>query len=142
MEMFINIMGVGVALPKTGLGVNLATGSYIGITMGHTKTLLGVSKCMSIGAGAGTLVAGWVKTAPFHVSPAKHGWATNVHGLIGKKVQIELTGTLVVFGKVDLTFTVFDKDGGSKELISRVDIESCGMQASETKVRGVLCKMN
>lgn len=140
--MFINIMGLGVDLPKTGFGVNVATGSYIGITMGQTKTLLGVSKCLSIGAGAGTLVSGWVKTAPFYVCPKKNGWVSNVNGLIGKKVQIELTGTLVVYGKVDLTFTVYDKNGSSKKLISRVDVESCGMQASETKVRGVLCKMN
>ncbi|MGD9368502.1 MAG: hypothetical protein PVH87_22575 [Desulfobacteraceae bacterium] len=39
MEMFINIMGAGVALPKTGFGVNLATASYIGITNGYQVTL-------------------------------------------------------------------------------------------------------
>lgn len=141
MEMFINIMGAGVALPKTGFGVNLATASYIGITNGYQVTLLGLSNVMSLGEKARTFVFGWIKTDPFFVCPIKHNWATNTIALIGQTAEIELTGTLVIRGSVDLKFTVYDKHGNTNELMSKVNIKAIGGQVSETKVRGVLCRI-
>jgi hypothetical protein len=45
---------------------------------------------------------------------------------------------LIAKGKVDLKFTVYDKNGNANELISKVDIKSTGLQVATTKVRGVL----
>jgi hypothetical protein len=62
-------------------------------------------------------------------------------GLIGKKVELDLSGTLIINGTVDLKFTVYGKDREEKEMISKVDIESSGGQISGTKVRGNLLMM-
>jgi hypothetical protein len=140
MEMKVVISGVGAAIPKTGFGVNFISGSYIGLRNSKkmSNILMGLADLISIGNKSGTVVVGHVATDWFFVDPVMHNWVTNTNGLIGKKAEIEVIGTLIVNGNVDLKFTVFDKNGNTNELISKVDIESSGIQAANTKVRGVL----
>ena len=140
MEMKVVISGIGAAIPKTGLGVNILSGSYIEFRNSKRipNILMGLADAISIGNKSGTVVVGHVATDWFFVDPVKHNWVTNTNDLIGKKAEIEVVGTLIVNGKVDLKFTVYDKNGNTNELISKVDIKSSGIQAANTKVRGVL----
>lgn len=140
MEMMVNLFGFGAAIPKTGFGLNIASASYIGFrySVSTPATMLGVSDIVSMGSKSGTFIGSWIATDWFYVDLAKHGWVADANRLIGKKAQIEVSGTLVVHGTVDLKFTTFDKGGDTNELLSKVDIKASGGQLSETKVRGVL----
>ena len=140
MEMKVVISGIGAAIPKTGLGVNILSGSYIKFRNSKRipNILMGLADAISIGNKSGTVVVGHVATDWFFVDPVKHNWVTNTNDLIGKKAEIEVVGTLIVNGEVDLKFTVYDKNENTNELISKVDIKSSGLQAANTKVRGVL----
>ncbi len=140
MEMKVVISGIGAAIPKTGLGVNIFSGSYIEFRNSKRipNILMGLADVISIGNKSGTVVVGHVATDWFFVDPVKHNWVTNTNDLIGKKAEIEVVGTLIVNGEVDLKFTVYDKNENTNELISKVDIKSSGLQAANTKVRGVL----
>lgn len=140
MEMLINIFGFGVTIPKTGFGLNVASGSYVGFR--HNKDrpdkLLGLKDIVSLGSKSGTLVGSWVATDWFIVDVAKHSWAANTNWLIGKKAEIEVIGTLIIHGTVDLKFTVYDHNGNADELLTKVDVKAAGGQISNTKIRGVL----
>ena len=140
MEMKVVISGIGAAIPKTGLGVNIFSGSYIEFRNSKRipNILMGLADVISIGNKSGTVVVGHVATDWFFVDPVKHNWVTNTNDLIGKKAEIEVVGTLIVNGEVDLKFTVYDKNENTNVLISKVDIKSSGLQAANTKVRGVL----
>lgn len=144
MEMLINLVGFGVALPKTGFGVNLLSSSYIAFRYSkyNPDILLGISDLVSLGSKSGTFIASWIKTDWFTVCPKKHNWVNNTNALIGKKAELEVLGTVILFGTVDVKFTTYDKNGNKdNELISKVDIKSAGGQLSNTKVRGVLCEI-
>jgi hypothetical protein len=60
------------------------------------------------------------------------------YDVLKSTISLDLAGTLIVNGTVDLKFTVYGKDREEKEMISKVDIESSGGQISGTKVRGNL----
>ncbi len=140
MEMKVVIDGMGLAMPKTGFGLNIFSGSYIKLrdSNKNPQILMGLVDAMSLGSKSGTVVLGHVETNWFFVDPVKHNWVTNTNDLTGKKAEIEVVGTLLAKGKIDLKFTVYDKGGDAKSLVSKVDIESSGIQVANTKVRGVL----
>lgn len=143
MEMMVNIIGVGVAVPKTGFGVNLVTGSYIGFrhSESHYEVLLGLEDIISLGSRSGAVLLGWIKTKYFVVDTVIYPWALHPKALIGSKAEIEVDNTLVGLGSVDIKFTLFTNGGDGIPLISKVDIESMGIQLANTKVRGTLCKI-
>lgn len=143
MEMKVVIDGIGVAVPKTGFGLNLFSGSYINFrnSKGVRPIMLGLADGISIGSKSGTVIVGHVETNWFFVDPVKHNWVTNTISLIGKKAEVEMIGTLLAKGRVDFKFTIFDKEGNIKELVSKVDLKSTGVQVANTKVRGVLKKI-
>lgn len=140
MEMMNNIAGLGVAIPKTGFGLNLATASYIGFRLDKNNydLLLGLKDCFSLGTKSGTLIGSWIKTDWFMVDIKRHGWVADINRLVGSKVEIEVVGTVVAFGTVDLKLTAIDKYGNTKELMSKVDIKASGGQLSNTKIRGTV----
>lgn len=143
MEMKVIIDGMGLAIPKTGFGINLCSGSYIKLRnyKGGASILLGIADGPSLGARSGTVFVGHVETDWFFIDPVKHNWVTNTIDLVGKKAEIEAIGTLMAKGRVDLKFTVYDKNGNAKELMSKVDLKSTGVEVANTKVRGVLVQI-
>ena len=143
MEMKIVITGFGLSIPKTGLGLNLLAGSYVAFRYSEKTpyVVMGLTDALSIGSKSETVVVGHVETHWFFVDPVKHNWVTNVIGLIGKKAEIEVVGTLLIKGETDLKFTVYDKGGNVNELISKVDVKSSGLQIANTKVRGILAEI-
>lgn len=143
MEMKVIIDSLGLSVPKTGFGLNLFSGSYIEFRNSKKtpKILMGLKDIISLGSKSGTVVLGHIATEWFFVDPIKNSWVTNSGALIGKKAEIEVIGSIIAKGKVDLKFTVYDKDGNTNELISKVDIKSSGFQVANTKVRGILVKV-
>jgi uncharacterized lipoprotein YajG len=61
--------------------------------------------------------------------------------IVGKKAEVEIKGTLMLQGKVDISITIFDKNGESNFSINKVDIESGGWQFANTKIRGKIVDM-
>jgi hypothetical protein len=68
----------------------------------------------------------------------KDNWAYNTNWLIGKKVEMELSGFQILKGETDILFKVFDKDNRAKELMNRCCMEARGIQFSSIVVRGVI----
>ncbi len=143
MEMKILIIGAGIGIPKTGISVNLGTNALIQFrsSKNSTSTCMGISQMLTAGSEAGTVIFGDVDTDWFFVNPIKHKWAANTDKLVGKKVQLEVSGTLIVGGKVDVKFTVIDEHGNTSVLMSKVDIKASGIQAASTNIRGILKRM-
>ncbi|MCP4748794.1 MAG: hypothetical protein GY874_22085 [Desulfobacteraceae bacterium] len=143
MEMCVNIAGAGISIPKTGFGVNIITGSYLGFRHSQDSpvSLLGLKDSMSLGSKSGTVIIGWISTKWFPVDQKIHPWVMVPDTLVGSKAEIEVVGTLIAAGKVDLKIALFDGGGNSSSLMSKIDIESVGGQIANTKVRGVICKV-
>jgi hypothetical protein len=72
--MKVVIDSIGLSIPKTGIGLNVLSGSYIGIRNSKRipQVLLGFTDCYSIGSGSETIAMGHVATDWFIVDPVKH----------------------------------------------------------------------
>ncbi len=64
MEMKVVIDGIGLAVPKTGFGINLFSGAYIKLrrAKGVPIVLMGLADGPSLGAKSGTVFVGHVET--------------------------------------------------------------------------------
>lgn len=140
--MQIQIIGLsaGIGVPKTGFGVNLATYAYISLrpTQGpHMKTLA-LDDALSVGGKSGTFIWSDFKTSWTNIDPRKYPWVCNAHNLVGKTIELEVLGTMVGAGKVDIKMTLIDEDGETKSLVSKMNIDASGRQLTGLKVRGIL----
>jgi hypothetical protein len=136
-------MGVGAAIPKSDLGVNALSGVYIQIrsTPQAKSYVFGIAKGPEIGGKNGTLVASYVNTKWIDLDGKNYSWLCDHTSLVGKLAQLEIAGTLLLSGKVDVSFTVYDKTNEEKFSMSKIDIESSGGQISTTSVRGKIVDM-
>ena len=66
----------------------------------------------------------------------------NLNWLLGKKVEITITGLQVIRGQSDIEVIVIDKDNRPNELAKRCSLNSSGTQFSEIKVRGTIKRGN
>jgi hypothetical protein len=138
MEMMINLFAIGFSLPGAGIGINGTTNCYVGFR--HSKKnpdiLLGLQDVASMGPKSGTILGSWIVTDYFNVEYPNHRWIANTGRLIGKTVEIEVSGTMIVRGTVDIRFTVIDKNGNFNQLLSKANINATGGQLANTKIRG------
>ena len=143
MEVKVIISGLGIGIAKTGLGANLVSGTYISMRMGPKvkPRVFGITDSLSLGSDSSTLLVGHVATGWFKVKPEKDPFFMKPENLLGKKVDVSVSGTIIVGGNVDVKITVYDEYDAAKEMISRVDVESSGFQLSTTKIRGILKEM-
>lgn len=144
MEMKITMVGFGIGIPKTDVNFNVGTLAYLEIRANNKdqkpKTF-GLGESFSLGAGSSTFVFGNAKTKWFFIDPIKNKWIANPEKLVGKKMEIEISGLLIANGKVDVKITAIDEHGDTKELMNKVDIEAGGAQVAATKIRGVVKRM-
>lgn len=97
----------------------------------------------SIGGKSGTFIFSGFETKWFELNPQNDGWARNANSLIGKKVQLEVSGVVAKWGSVDITLSLFNKYNESKELVKQCCVEvKGGLQFSNMKVQGILSKSN
>ena len=143
MEMKILASGVGAAIPKTSIGFNLFSGVYIQIRRASADKpqVFGIATGPEVGGNSGTLIAGHIETSWMKIDAGKHAWLCSRSSLVGKLGEIELKGTLLFSGSVDVTFTLYDADNEASFSLSRVKVESSGGQLADTKVRGVIKDM-
>mgnify|MGYP000848359336 CR=1 FL=1 len=143
MEMKILASGVGAAIPKTSIGFNLFSGVYIQIRRSSAEKpqVFGIATGPEIGGNSGTLIAGHIETSWMKIDAGKHAWLCSRSSLVGKLGEIELKGTLLFSGSVDVNFTIYDADNEASFSLSRVKVESSGGQLADTKVRGLIKDM-
>jgi hypothetical protein len=143
MEMKMVLSSLGIAIPRTGVGFNVATGCLIRIRKrtGDDPMLLGIAEAYSFGEKTSTFFVGHIETDWFRISPQESGWLYDSNRLIGKLAEIQFSGGLLASGTADLHFSVIDKYHNKKELMQKIGVKAKGVQAASTKVRGVLVRL-
>lgn len=143
MEIKILASGVGAAIPKTSIGFNLFSGVYIQIRRASADKpqVFGIATGPEVGGNSGTLIAGHIETSWMKIDAGKHAWLCSRSSLVGKLGEVELKGTLLFSGSVDVNFTIYDANNEAGFSLSRVKVESSGGQLADTKVRGVIKDM-
>lgn len=141
MQMKVGTVGFGVGIPKTSIGVGLFNIGKIFFRESANsvkETVYNIGDLISLGQKSGTFIAGGVETDWFELDPIKDNWAYNTIWLIGKKVEIKMTGLQVLRGQTDIEVVFFDKYNRPNELAKRCCLKSMGTQFSEIKIRGVV----
>lgn len=142
MEIKMIALGYGVAIPKVSIGINLISGVYFLLrdTPRAKPFVYGIATAGGLGGKSGTMVFSYIDTAWMKIDYGKHPWLYSKMSLVNKKAQIQIKGTLVIKGKVDITLTIFDKNNETKNSINKIDIECKGGQLSTTSIRGkIVC---
>lgn len=139
MEMRITIVGGGFALGKA-FGFNVLSYAYIETrpSKGFIPCTYGITKGPGIGSKSGTLIAGYAQTDWFRVDPSTHTWISQQRSLVGKTANLEVSGTMLKGGRVDIKFELVNGDGEATPLLSRVQVKSDGFQIADIKVFGVI----
>ncbi len=100
--MKIGTVGFGIGIPRTNLGVSvLNIGKMFfrnGINDPKEKALL-IHDLISVCGKSGTFLAAGIVTDWFELDPINDNWAYNTNWLIGKKVEVDISGPQIVRGK-------------------------------------------
>jgi hypothetical protein len=86
-------------------------------------------------------VASCVNTKWIDLDRKKYSWLCDHTSLASKLAQLEISDTLLFSGKVNVSFTIYDKTNEEKFSMSKIDIESSGGQIATTSVRGQIVDM-
>lgn len=137
MDVVVKLDGIAVGIPRIGLGLNAFSASYIQVNAAPNQPLrtYGVAESFSVGGDNSTLVYGTITTAPINLSPEEFQ-AFSVDNVSGKSFDIQVSGTVLVSGKADITISLIDDQGRVEEVIQRKDIKVKGGQLASTNVRG------
>jgi hypothetical protein len=140
MQMMVEVIGFGLGIPKTNIQVSTLNIAKFYLRHGlHDKspTRFNVQDLIAIGNKSGTFLLTGIRTKWFELDPAKSQWALNANTLIGKTVQIIVSGIVGKWGTVDFTLKLLDNYNHPKTLLERccIDVEG-GIQFSEAKVQG------
>lgn len=141
MEMKIGVMGCGIGLPRTNLevsGANIGMLYFRRFKNDPETVILAIRDMISVGGKSGTFLVTGLETQWFVLDPKRDNWAHNTIALIGKKVEIEVSGCQLLRGKVDVSVKVFDKYNQAKELVAQCCLKAGGIQFSKMKIRGVV----
>lgn len=144
MQMRITIGSIGASAPRTGFGVNGASGAYIQFRedANDTPYILGLGDYLSLGSKNGTLAMTLLWTEWFAVGVSHHPWLHRKSRLTGQRATLTVEGTTLIVGEVKVIFIVYDDRGHPRSLMERAFVESSGFQAASTTVTGVLCRMS
>jgi hypothetical protein len=131
---------MGVRIPKTDVGLDLASGCYIQVRSGPAAfpATYGIISIIEPGGKTGTLAVGHAFTSWFHVDSKRHSWLLSGQALVGKTATLEVSGTLLVSGTVDVKFSILDEEGNAIHVITHIDARSVGLQLASTSIHGKL----
>ena len=144
MQMKVGAVGIGIGIPRTNVQVSAINIVKLDLRHGlndNKIVRLGVNDMLSVGGRSGAFLASGLETRWFELDPKKDAWAHNPIFLIGKKVQVKVSGVVAKWGSVDIEFTLFDKYNQGEELVKQCCVEVVGgIQFSESKVMGIIQK--
>ena len=144
MQMKIGVVGLGVGIPRTNIQVSAfnIVKLYLRHGLYDTKIVkLDVHDLISAGGKSGAFIFSGFETKWFELDPERDRWTHNPLFLIGKKVQIEVSGVVAKWGHVDIVITLFDKYNQGEELLNQCCVGVVGgIQFSESRVMGTISK--
>jgi hypothetical protein len=144
MQMKLGIVGCGVGIPKTNLGVgavNIAKLYFRNNPNDKKPAKLNVQDLISIGGKSGAFLISAFETKWFELNPKKDGWARNANLLIGKKMQVEVYGVIAKWGSVDVVLSLFNNYNEGEELLNQCCVGVVGgIQFSNMKVQGIVMR--
>ncbi len=91
----------------------------------------------SLGSNSGSTVFGHVQTEWFRINDDSAELIQN-NVVVGKIADVNISGAIVVGGRVDVNVNLIDQNGSIDTLVAKANISSSGVQVASTKVRGVL----
>lgn len=142
MQMKIGVVGFGAGIPKTNLGIgvlNMAKLYFRHSLVDKNIVRLQINDLISLGGKSGSFIFSGFRTKWFDLNPQNDSWARNSSSLLGKKVQLELSGVVAMWGGVDVTLTLFNKYNEGKDLVKQCCVEADrGIQFSNMKVQGTI----
>jgi len=145
-NMFIKIKGnsVGVSMPLFGTGLNLATIGFISIRPGDKgpTQIFKIQDTMSLKSSSASAIFAMMSTEWTFVDTKRHPWICGAERMLGKTIEIEVTGAMFGAGKADIKISLLDASGKIETLLTRFDVKSTGLQLSNVKVRGELIHHN
>lgn len=135
MKAQVIISGVGFG-GFVGAGVNIGVAAYLRIGERAALRNYAVVDLVSVGGASSTFVIGHVKTDYFFLGGEAYKKLMDTRYLAGKLLDIEVAGTVVGRGAVDIKIRTIDNDGVAETMVERLAIPARGVQATITKVRG------
>lgn len=144
MECLMKLSGSGLAfkLGNSGFGLNVSTGIHVAILRpGDGKPFVfTIRDTLSAGSASGTLAVAYLDTDWFPVNSDVCSWAAAPELLIGKRIDIEMKGTVPGAGKVDIQINVLDYLGNKTTFLNVGDVRAKGFQLTSLSVRGDLIR--
>jgi hypothetical protein len=140
MEMWIFMMGLGIAIPKTDIGLDLLSGCYVQVRATHSAVPLTyvIGTYANPGGKTGTVALGHIITEWFAITPSKYSWLFNPKGMLGSPAELNVSGTLIIKGQVDINFKLLDNEGNVLKEVKRINVKATGGQLSSTYIYGTL----
>jgi len=138
MEARITISGLGAGIPGTSFGVNVISGAYIEVRGGESSStrVYGIEDTLSIGNDSSTIGFSHVQTKWMYINP-KNYRLFSMESLRNTVGEINVSGTLIGSGDVDVKLEIINLHGESTTLLDLKSIKSnSGFQVSSTKIRG------
>ena len=137
--MQIAASGAGVRFSGSGFGVTLSAGIHIAVKNApdDLPTLISVSNSLSLGSKSGSFVGSLLYTDWFPVATEQCPWVAQPLSLVGQTIHVELKGTVLYRGAVDLLIEAFDSRGHVRTKLRMGNIPTRGIQAASTGARGV-----
>ena len=140
----INILGAGLSLPGSPIGLNAGTTAYISVrpNAGAPAFTYGVASFLDANGYSGALFFGAATTDWFYISNQAYD-SLRIGNLVGRnyKIDIQVKGTLIFSGSSDIDVMLIDGQNSGRKIIEAYDVKSSGAQISGTSVRGSLHAM-
>lgn len=135
----ITISGIGLTVPKIGVGINVFSGCYLEIKANKNlpSKIFGVKDYLSVGEGSGSIIIGHAKTSWMTVTDLKSLELLTTQNLNGSSVEVEIRGTAFGHANGDIGLKIFDRTGDSITVLDKYNVPMDAMQLASTKVRGI-----
>jgi hypothetical protein len=139
MEMKIQLIGAGLGIPKTKIGLSLGSGCWFGFrhTPKSPPIVYAVVEEPNIGENSGKLLIGYVQTNWFTLLIDKNHVIPNIDKLAGKIADLSLDMKLK---HADFTFKIISPAGDITHTITKADVAASGLLLSRYETRGELNK--
>ena len=140
MEATITISGLGAGIPGTSFGVNIISGAYIEIRGSESSPsrVYGIVDTLSVGNDSSTIGLSHIQTDWMYINPKNYP-LFSLESLQDTAAEINISGTLIGSGDVDVKLEVINTHGEPTTLLDLKSIKSnSSFQIASTKIRGKL----
>lgn len=140
----ITISGIGLTVPKLGVGVNLFSGCYIEVKASKNlpAKVFGIKDYLSLGGGSGSIIVGHARTSWMTVMDPKSIERLTTQNLNDSSVEVEVKGTAFGHANGDVGLKVFDNIGNAITILDKYNVPMDAMQLASTSIRGTASLLN